>query len=82
MSRSQRNRLPYGATGRGDPVEGIRFNCPSGKYGYDSKARAKRAAKQARRDGRTITAVYECPLCPDWHITSAVQRDPAARARP
>lgn len=76
------NRLPFGAKG-GDPVAGISFDCPGGKYAYESKTRAKRAAKQAKRDGRPITAVYSCPLCPGWHMTSEPQfARTAGRSRP
>jgi hypothetical protein len=65
---------------RSQPVEEV-WGCPSGKIGYATRSRAKRAAKDANRHGQRVEAVYGCPLCPAFHLTSQPQ-NPAARARP
>jgi hypothetical protein len=48
----------------------------SGKIGYPTQARARQellACLEARREGRLHRlerAVYQCPACQDWHLTS------------
>lgn len=69
--------LPYGAReikgSHADQRAERVYGCPTGKFGYVSKARAKRALKEARRAGRSVTAVYDCPMCVGFHITSQPQ---------
>jgi hypothetical protein len=45
---------------------------PNGTYktSFSAKQRAKKAAKQLSG----FTAVYQCPVCGFWHVTSAKQQ--------
>lgn len=58
-----------------DFAESLVLSCPTKKKSYPSKKAAKRALKDARRQGwRQMSAVYDCDLCPAWHCTSQPQR--------
>jgi len=76
--KSDKQRFMFGqreSKGGADVALGKVYGCPTGKNGYVSKKAAKRALKDARRKGwRQMAAVYDCGLCPGWHLTSQEQR--------
>ncbi len=84
MSRSNSTKRKHGSAREEDDKRNGRRrfdavrSCVSGKRGYRSRSMAKKALKAANRarfgGAKLETAVYACPDCGDWHLTSKPQR--------
>lgn len=60
---SRQARADYLAVGR----------CPNGgKYSYATRGDARRANRLMAKSGPRLRP-YQCPHCPDWHLTSQRQ---------
>lgn len=57
-----------------DPLADGVYDCETGKIGWPSKSKAKQACKRQSKRGGSVTAVYKCPYCPNYHTTKQPQR--------
>lgn len=76
MSNRRRAHRDKRADPKPDPISPRSpvYGCRTGKIGYRSRSSAKRAAKDARKQGLKIEGVYRCRFCPSWHTAGQVQR--------
>jgi hypothetical protein len=81
-SKDQAAQMTRKARDRGESAL-IGDGCVTGKRLWRSKAAAKRALKRVQAERQTAghdrfeCAIYECPLCGGWHMTSQAQRSRA-----
>lgn len=72
MKRRRLIRATYGR--RVVSIEAT-FGCPTGKIGYPTKPKAKRAAKEKTPVGQSEMRVYLCELCSEYHVTHTRRRE-------
>ncbi len=81
-SKDQAAQMTRKARDRGESAL-VGDGCVTGKRLWRSKAAAKRALKRVQAERQTAghdrfeCAIYECPLCGGWHLTSQTQRSRA-----
>jgi hypothetical protein len=81
-SKDQAAQMTRKARDRGESAL-VGDGCVTGKRLWRSKAAAKRALKRVQAERQTAghdrfeCAIYECPLCGGWHMTSQAQRSRA-----
>jgi hypothetical protein len=81
-SKDQAAQMTRKARDRGESAL-VGDGCVTGKRLWRSKAAAKRALKRVQAERQTAghdrfeCAIYECPLCSGWHMTSQAQRSRA-----
>ena len=59
-------------------AEPVRMPCSTRKRGYGTKAIARTCAARAAKKARRQLAVYRCPECREWHMSSILDGGPTS----